>query len=374
MRGWWLGCALLACDGGAGDQGSDSGAQQEVEGCRSGPGPVERIALVSHPYAEDPLAWEVLSVDGQGELARTEMELSLGRATHGAMAFTPDGSLGFVPLDDGGLGVIEVVDGTPRVRSSGPWGELYVGAVAMHPSGERILLLDANWRENGGAVVEVAIDCVTGDLTERRRWPSKLAYAALPHGEGEWLIAADDVGDSMSGDLHRVGGLSSSSATLFPTDEDAIVSTMARAGDVVLVADFAAFGGGNRIGLGRVTADGLISAGLVTGTEDPVSIGVSPSGRSAVVSSGFGDALLALAIDDGAEPPVRLLGELSYAEDAPALPAAIVVVEPLGVGFVAENLGVRRLGMTEDGAITDLGRFELGTDVEAVVGAIGVQP
>lgn len=343
-----------------------------VEGCRAGPGPSERVVLVSHPYAADDTSWSVLSLDADGEIAAGEQTVQLGRATGGVVAFTPDGSVGLVALEDGGLGHFTVDAGVVTVVSTGPFGDRYIDAVAMHPSGERALLLDPNWRDNGGAVVEVGIDCATGDLTELRSWPSKLAYAALAWGD-EWVVAAEDVGGSASADVHRLRDDAEASGALFP-DEDAIISSMAVAEDIVILADFSAFGGGNRLGVGRLEGSGIDALSVIPNVEDPVSIAVSPSADAALVSSGFGDALIALAIDPLLSSPVMRLGEIAYEGDRPALPAGIATVDSLGLAFVAENLGVRRVRFRPGGEIVDLGAFAVGTDTDSVVGAIGVQP
>ncbi|TNE86685.1 MAG: hypothetical protein EP330_21085 [Deltaproteobacteria bacterium] len=364
---------LAACQGRVTDELEDTGEPVVVEGCRAGPGPAERIVVVSHPYAVDDTEWEVLSLSASGELATTGQTFSLGRATEGVVAFTPDGSLGLAAIEDGQLGVFSVVDGQVTVEFSGEFSDLYVTSVAMHPSGEKALLLDVNWRKNGGAVVEVAIDCDTGALTETRRWASKLAYAASARGADQWVVAADDIGSSGAGDVHLLGDDAVATASVFP-DQDAVVSTMALAGDLALIGDFSGFGGGNRVGVARLDGDQLVAEPLVANIEDPVGIGVAPDRTSALISSGFGDALFAVAIDPSASPPVSLLGELIYDGGRPALPSGVVTISELDMAFVAENVGVRRVAFAPGGEMTDLGRFELGSGVEVVVGGIGVQP
>lgn len=378
MRNALLGLAAIGLATGckpAVEEDSGDTAPVAVEGCRTGPGPSERIAVVNHPYATDPATWEVFDVDAEGEITSTGTTFLLGRSTTGRVAFTPDGSIGLVALEDGVLGVFEVEDGAVRVIETDWQGtdDLYVTGVAMHPSGEKALVLDANWRKNGGQVTEVAIDCVTGEVTQTdAAWPSKLAQAAAPFGAEEWVVAADDLGTSGPGSVHRLGDDVVATAELF-ADASAIVSAMAVHDQLVVLGDYNAFEYGDRLGVGRISADGIEPLGVVSGVTDPVDLAFSPDGSSLLVSSGFGDALLALTVGEGAQP-VELLGELTYSGGGPALPSGIVVVPDLSMAFVSENLGIRRVQFGASGAMTDLGRFDVGTGTESVVGALGVQP
>lgn len=375
MRSLVIAVVLVGCSGPSGEDTS-GGDTDVVDGCRAGPGPDARIAVISHPYAAEPATWEVLELDSQGVLSTSGLTFVFGRSVSGRVVFTPDGTIGLAILENGVLGILGVEDGVVEVLNAS-WNDplaTYIEGVAMHPSGETALLLDPNWRNNGGRVFEVAIDCATGDLTEAgRSWDSKLAAAAVYAGNDEWLISAEDVGASATGSLHLLGDDVTASGQLFP-DADVILSSMATHGELAIQADYNAFGVGNRVGVARVTAAGVEPIQIVSNIQDPVDLVFSPDGRSVLVSSGFGDALLALSVDPDAAQPVQLLGEITYEGTGPALPGRISAVPDLSMAFVAENVGVRSLSFGSGGAITDLGRLDLGSGNEVIVGAIGVQP
>ncbi|MCK5690848.1 hypothetical protein KAI87_16325, partial [Myxococcota bacterium] len=111
---------------------------------------------------------------------------------------------------------------------------------------------------------------------------------------------------------------------------------------------------------------------------------------SAFVVSPFGDTVLMLTADAGEDAisiysfaggtisaPLTWVAELDYNGAGPLLPAAAGFISRgslEGRALVAENLGVRSLQFEEDGTVTDLGLFSVGSGIGAIVGAIGVQP
>lgn len=61
----------------------------------------------------------------------------------------------------------------------------------------------------------------------------------------------------------------------------------------------------------------------------------------------------------------------------PQLPSAAVQVERwalAGLVLVAEVSGIRRVRFDGVGGVEDLGRFEFGSGLDNIVGALGVQP
>jgi hypothetical protein len=127
------------------------------------PGPADRVrrVVVSHPYDANSAksnVWEVLDLSMTGELSRPNRMFTMGRAYIGEVAFTPDGKIGIAPQEDGSLGIFKLDDGVPTVLHATFKGSFYAARVVVAPTGA-IYVLDTQWRENGGGIYELAIDC-----------------------------------------------------------------------------------------------------------------------------------------------------------------------------------------------------------------------
>ena len=88
--------------------------------------------------------------------------------------------------------------------------------------------------------------------------------------------------------------------------------------------------------------------------------------------SGFGDQILELSYDAGADPLFQVVGQLASLP----LPASAVMIERgdlRGLVLVSENVGVHRVQFSA-GGVQDLGATTYGDGLENIVGAIGVQP
>lgn len=401
-----LGATLFgggACGGGSGDgAGADAGAGADggaaggadaaAGGCQRAPAAADRVrhAVVSHPYTEDgspASAWEVLSIDGEGELAATGTTFAMGRATDGTVAFTPDGAIGVAAQEDGTLGVFALsAAGEVEVIETGWRGSMYAGAVVPAPDGGGVYVLDSQWRENGGGVYRVDIDCdgqvSDGGLVAAARLPYALVFAG---GGARALAAASDILDSSAGaDVHLVDlatGDVLAGADPFPDDEQIVASAALTAdGAFLLVGDNNQFYSSeeleNRVAVVRVDG-GALGAVQTLPVEDPMAIATSPFDDGALVVSGFADAIVALTRDDGRGKPFALAGEIDYDGPAPQLPGALVTIDRgalRGHVLVAELLGVRHLAFAP-GAVTDLGLLTLeGEGSAAITGALGVQP
>ncbi len=358
-------------------------------GCPRAPadGDRPRLVVVSHPYGasgEPAVTWAALTLAADGTLAPTGETFSMGRATGGVVAFTPDGEVGLVAQGDGTLGVFRVTGGGIEVVHPAFAGSFYASSVVVAPSGDRAWVLDGNWRENGGGIYQVAIGC-DGTLTEEGRVAeAKLPYALVPVEGGRYALASRDVlvstpGDdvhllSLDGEPELFGG-----ADAFGDDE-AIVASAAAAGGgrYLLLGDNSEFSGvGNRVAVVKVTATGLEPVQVLPSILDPFSIAASPFGGVAVVASGYGDALLVLEETGDDAAPFAVRGELSYDGPAPQLPGDTAVVTRgahRGLALVVENQGLRRLRFTPEGDVQDLGIFSLGEGLAAIPGALGVQP
>ncbi len=396
-----VGLTVLGCGGGSGDRpaadaatGDDAGGgggDGGVDGCVRAPAPADRVrhAVVSHPYDGDgdpASGWEVLSVATDGALAATGTTFTMGRATGGTVAFTPDGAIGVAAQEDGSLGVFALSPGGEvEVIEAGWRGSMYAGAVVAAPDGGGVYVLDSQWRENGGGVYRVDIDCEgnvsDGGLVAAARLPYALVFEG---GGARALAAASDILDSSAGaDVHLVDvavGDVLAGADPFPDDEQIVASAATTAdGAYLLVGDNNQFYSSeelaNRVAVVRVD-DTSLAAVQTLPVEDPVAIATSPFDDGAVVVSGFGDAIIALTRDDGDSKPFALAGEIDYTGPAPQLPGAVASVDRgalRGHLLVAELLGVRHLAFGR-GSVSDLGLLALGEGTEAITGALGVEP
>lgn len=367
--------------------GADAGG-----GCpRRPPAPdrTRRIVL-SHPYdvsGGQASQWEVLDLAMDGAITQQGVTFAMGRATIGEVAFTPDGLVGLAAQEDGSLGVFRFDDGAaaPAIVHAAFTGAFYAERVVMAPGGARAWVIDPNTPENGGGVYAVAIDC-DGSLTNEglvvgARSPGALLL--LGGGARAVLAARDVLGGAAGDDAHLLtwgaapawlGG-----ADAF-ADDEAIVSAGAATADGkwVLVGDNSGFSGiPNRVAILEVVGDGLRAAQVLSPIEDPMAIVTSPYGNAAIVVSGFGDAVFALDVAASGAAPFSIRGELTYTGARPQLPAGAVRVAAGILAdrvFVAENLGVRQVEFSPDGTVMDLGLSSVGSGLQAVTGAIGVQP
>ncbi len=396
-----LGLAVVGCGGGgSGDPaGGDAGVATDAagggdagaDGCVRAPAPADRVrfAVVSHPYDDEGSAasqWEVLSVGADGAVAATGTTFAMGRATGGSVAFTPDGAVGVAAQEDGSLGIFTLsAGGEVEVLEAGWRGSMYAGAVVAAPDGGGVYVLDSQWRENGGGVYRVDVDCdgvvTDGGLVAAARLPYALVFAG---GGARALAAASDILDSSAGaDVHLVDmevGEILAGADPFPDNEQIVASAaMTADGAYLLVGDnnqfYSTEGLENRVAVVRVDGSSL-SAVQTVPVEDPIAIAASPFDDGAVVVSGFGDAIFSLTREDGDSKPFTLAGEIDYEGAAPQLPGPIASIDRgalRGHLLVAELLGVRHLAFTR-GSVSDLGLVALGEGTAAITGALGLQP
>lgn len=375
---------LAACTPSDDDTGGDTAVEA---GCRAGAPRVDatRYAVVSHPYGaagRASNAWEVLAFGPDGTWSVLDQSFEMGRGNLGPVAFTPDGSLGMAVQDDGTLGVFTLDEaGVPTVVEAG-WSAddaLYASQVVFAPSGERAWVLDGNWPDNGGGIFEVAIDCTTGAPSlVGRVASSKLASHLFLHDDGTWTLIADGVLDSEAGEAWRLDPAGPSilgSAPLFDYD-DAITGGAAMTGEWLLVGDNSAFSGvDNRVAIARRSGDGIEAIQAIAPLEDPIAI--AAHGDTALVASGFGDALYVLHRDPSdAATPWSSQGELTYEGAAPQLPAAVVAIDaPDGSAWMltAELSGVRTT-ISDGTTVVDRGLFDLGAGQDRIVGTLGIQP
>lgn len=375
--------------GGGGTGGGGAGA--DAGGCVREPGPADAVRklVLAHPYDANSAKsgrFEVYDVDTSGAITKTGTTFEMGRAATGEIVFTPDGKLGFVATEAGGLGVFRVeASGAVTVLHEELMGSFYAGKLVMDPSGDRLWVLDGEWRDIGGGVYSVSIGCddVVKDegLVAAAKLPA--AFALLSKTPGRALLAADDVltsPENMSVHLLDWSATPSvvASESVFPSD-DAIVSSMGVTVDekYALIADNSGFSSvPNRVAVVELGAGTLKPLNVVSPIEDPADIETSPFDNTALVTSGFGNALFVLTFDAG-KPTAPYAAQKLTASSQVELPVDMVQVRRgklQGSVFVGEVSAIRRVTFSSTGAPTDQGTFALGAGTENTAGAIGIQP
>jgi hypothetical protein len=161
-------------------------------------------------------------------------------------------------------------------------------------------------------------------------------------------------------------------------DDEAIFAGAALSADDTwaLVGDNSAFSGiSNRVAVVGVGED-VLSPWQVLEVDDPVDILASPWGDSALVVSGYSDAVVVLRATGEPQAPFEILGEPDYSGASPQLPAAADMVPRgslRGLVVLSENQGLRRLRF-EAGGVADLGLESFGEGLDYIPGAVGIQP
>ena len=384
MRRVWLGFVVAACSGSSeapGDSGTD--AVVDAPGCVRTPGPADgvRRVVVAHPFDANggkANTWEVLDLSTSGELSRPGRMFSMGRASVGEVAFTPDGRIGIAPQnEDGSLGIFKLDDaGVPTVLHANYKGSFYAHRVVIAPSGA-IYVLDQQWRNNGGGIYEIAIDCDDVVSDKGKVVESKLP-GALAFTEAGWVVAAHDIATSAMGtDVHVLSGAAvAASADAFADDMQIVGgSTLARDGSAFFVGDISQYGTSpRRIAVTPITGAQLGTPYLIQNVEDPITLIASPFADKVLVVSGVGDAMYQLTKTGSMW---ALSGELTYQGGRPQLPSGAVMIERgalKGLVLVGELSGVRRVEMFANGNLVDRGLFSLGSGIVNSPGAIGVTP
>lgn len=376
-----------------------SASAGDVPGCQRWPQRATRPrkVVVSHPYDENGDGannYEVLDLSEDGKLTAGRGWFQMGRLAFGRIVFTPDGMVGMAAQDDGSVGVFAFDElGVARVVHAGFTGLGYAANLVMDPSGERVYVLDNEWREYGGGIYSARIGC-DGTLTSEgqlapAKLPAGLAFlSGSAGGAPRAVLAAHDVLSSAAGNsVHLLGWPSRLPAT--PTvvggadafgDDLSIVSAVARTPDdrYVLIGDNSEFSGvDNRISVIAVEGDKLRPVQLLTPVEDPVAIVLSPWNNAGLVVSGYGNAVFRLTYSAAATKPFVNKGQPTYIGRRPQLPSGAELIERgslRGRVFIAELEGVRQLAFGSDGAVQDLGLTAIGSELNDIVGAIGVQP
>jgi hypothetical protein len=161
--------------------------------------------------------------------------------------------------------------------------------------------------------------------------------------------------------------------------EPPIVSSMAVTFDeqYALIADNSSFSTVlNRVAVVAIGAETLNPVQLVTPIEDPADIETSPFDSTALVTSGFGDALFVLSFDAN-QPSAPYTAKQLATASTPELPVDMVQIRRgklRGHVFVSEVSAIRRITFSSTQPPADQGTFALGAGTENIAGAIGIQP
>lgn len=397
--------ALAGCGGGSSDGTPDApggpdaagGGPDAQGGCPRTPAPADRArrVVLSRPYdasGGQASTWEVLDLAADGTLTRPDpvRTFTMGRAIDGTIAFTPDGAIGVAVQDDGSLGVFALAaDGTPTVidpaftGGGGGADPFYASRVVMDPSGDRVWVLDQQWRENGGGIYGVAIGCDGTPTATGLVAAAKLAGGLAITAGGDYaIVAATDIASSTAGkDVHVVtwGGATTDAvagADAFGDDTMFVGGTALTAdGTTYLVGDINQFPPADRVAVVHVDGAAVTPVSVIGSVADPEAIAASPFGDVAVVTSTLDDALVVL--DAAPSGAWRVRGEVAYTGASPQLPAALAAIDRgalAGRVLVAENVSIRQLAFRASGDVDDVGSLTFGDGLEQITGAIGVQP
>jgi hypothetical protein len=385
---------MVAC--GSDDDGASADASTTADSAPSqcprmlGAADRTRYVVIAHPFdaSSNPSgAYEVLELDTAGTFSRPGTTFEMQRANGGRIAFTPDGEIGIVAQDDGTLGVFRLdATGSPTVIHAAFDGPFYADSVMMSDEGDRAFVFDNQWRNNGGGVYSVRIEC-DGTLTsEGLVFAAKLPAGMARIGDANrFVLAADDAIDSPADQDAHIVDLAGAPAVVDSAssfgDPDAILSSVAVTQDglYAVIGDNASFSvAPNQLGVLAIMGDSLIPSNIITPVEDPVSMVASPDNDTILVISGFGNAAFVLDYNPMASATnITLRGEMTYIGASPQLPDQAILIERgalRGRVLISENVGVHQVSFDGGGVVTDRGVFTVGPGVENIVGAMGVQP
>jgi hypothetical protein len=364
----------------------------DANGCGRQPAAAdrERKVVVSHPYQTSggPKvgAFEVLGLSIDGKLSKTGQTFQLGAAaTQGEIVFTVDGKVGMVALEDGSIGVFLLDAGGPQVVHAALKAKGYATSLRLAPDGEHVYALSAQWRNVGGGIYRLKINC-DGTLTDEGLIAaSKLPYALVFGAAGTpALVVAKDVLTSTAGLVHLVDLATPTwiaGVTPFPDDE-AIVSSAALTADgrYLLVADDNVFSttGGNRVAAVEVqTGNTLRAAQVLSALADPAAVVTSPHNDTALVLDGEANKITVLDYDpSNASAPFSVRGFLATSS-TPQLPTGAAMISRgalTGRVIVVENVSLRQVQLDKGGSAKESELYKLGSGLTAIPGAIGVQP
>jgi hypothetical protein len=301
----------------------------------------------------------------------------------GHVRFTPDGALGFVAQEGGSVGVLRVSpDGTAAPLIPQLSGAFYADDVAIHPDGDRGVIVDGGFPENGGGIYPFTIGCDDSITVGERVLATKLlsAFAYLPPAGLTAAAVARELPGALSGEeahlldlgppLLRLGG----APTFGDPDASVSVGVPSPDGRHLFVGDFSEFTDvPNRVAVIDLAGPSPELVQTATPVLDPIDIVPSPDGDAVLIVSGYGNILRPFVYAPDAPAPLGAAGPTIGS----ALPGSAVLVSrgaARGVVLVSEVNGIRLVRFTGGAGLADLGIVSTGTGTAGLPGAIGVQP
>ena len=344
----------------------------------------DRFVVVSKPYGPGSVRtpdYEVWTLNQNLELAPTDTLFSMSRSFTGEITFRVDGSIGAVAQDDGTLGVFTINDeGEVQVTHPAYEGEFeatHVSFDPIHP--DRLIVMDRRWGEYGGGLYEVMLDCEGRVVSETKVVTTKVATDMTWIDPEHLLLSATSALDSGEPqDLHvlnwQMPNVSRETSTFLFDGElvsKSFVAVTSNKRHLLVAENSGLTSAPHRIAVYEWANGAMEFVQLIESIEDPFDALISPFDNSALVVSGFGDAIYKLEYDENSAAPFGSPVEVAN----PALPGHSVMVQTSNteaLALVAENVGIHMLKL-EDGNVTDLGAVNR-SGIEHIIGAIGVQP
>lgn len=286
--------------------------------------------------------YEVLQVGSDGLVYQSFpprfFEMS-GRATKGVIRFTPDSKIGFIPFDDGKIGVFSIDPMGAIAQVHYAWeGMGIASALEVSPDGKTLYIVDRRDRANGGGIYAATIAC-DGTLTDRG-----LVAAGSPMGLAfrggnlaTSVVAANDLLDqTAAGDEIHLVDLSTTPPTRIAGDDvfDGANPTMTR---FAMSANVAFVGDATRLSIATVTDTTVTPETVMTDIAVLNGLATSPFDDSALVliqPDNLSRRMFRIHEENGAWTRSPLTGD-----NGPA-PAEIVTIERgalRGFFYVAES-------------------------------------
>jgi hypothetical protein len=375
-----------------GGSGGGTGGGSGGAGCAHPLAAADRLRkiVVSHPFAPDggdrDNLFEVLNLSANGTVAITGQQFRMGVAASASaiITFTPDGTIGLVPQDDGTLGVFHFFDaGTPEVihAAYNDDGGFYATAVLMAPDGRTAWILDSNTRgTNGGGIYQVAIGCdgtltnmglqLAGDNPWAATWLNAQPLKAAVYSRT--LGSAVDAGNMHIVDFSTQPPTITSSVRAFPDDEAVPTSVAVRLDDAWIAVPDDGFSVGNRVSL-LTQSGGALTPGPLSDAPNPYGVSFSPFDDEALLITSDGmDHYKMFFLDGGVG------ADIAYAHGAPQLPGPPVMLTRgmlEGRFFIGELDAVRQLAWNPDGGVDDISKTTIPMNNGGeIIGTIGVAP
>lgn len=370
------------------DSGIDIPDAGRVTDCFA-PSPADgpRRLVASHPVSndggQDDNRFEVFDVSSTGAVTVTGKQFRMGTASDyvSPIAFTPDGRVGFAPHDDGKIGVFRFEGDDVVVVHAAFDPEISAKKVTFLAESQKLLVVDFNALANGGGLYTFDVAC-DGSLSNRQLLLAADVPTSVVTFDGKALVAARSVGTSATmQDVHLVDLASKtvlSSATGFP-DRDAISASISISRDrrLVAVPDFNAFAGGNRVGFLELNGNTLTSRGVLD-VSSAIAVAFSPFADRALVVRSDSTSNFMSADWNATTLTGFTLNSFDYVHAKPQLPGIPTMITRgalEGRVFVGTLDSIRQVQFERDGRITDVSNTRAsGTDLEQIIGVIGITP